>query len=303
MSESPQVQIYILTRNRPEYVIYCVESALAQTYPNFEVVVSDNSTNNETEKALESYSTANKFRYKRRGQSYNVFDHFNLCVSESSAEYVMFFHDDDTLAPEALHVMVPKLLQNPDVVAVSSNATFINTVGKRMKVFNKSLVADRIFPGPQELLSGFFQIPMAITPFSSYLFRKSCLANLTMRFSEGRKHADAGYLAKVARQGKVYWIAQELMNYRLHGKNDSGIFDIKALFSLCRFLKKVNFLPANTLSDFKVQNILVWQKHKIYGRTSSVQPLIENVLRKYAFFYLVKRPRLLIRFLLRSFRF
>ena len=49
----PLVSILIPTYNRPHYFKIALESALAQTYSNIEIIVGDDSTNNETEKLFE----------------------------------------------------------------------------------------------------------------------------------------------------------------------------------------------------------------------------------------------------------
>ncbi len=46
-NERPFIQVYILCYNRPKFVKEAVASVLKQSYLNFEVIVSDNSTNNE----------------------------------------------------------------------------------------------------------------------------------------------------------------------------------------------------------------------------------------------------------------
>ena len=45
-----KVQVYILTYNRPQFILGAVESALQQERDNYEVIVSDNSTNDDTQK-------------------------------------------------------------------------------------------------------------------------------------------------------------------------------------------------------------------------------------------------------------
>ena len=47
--KSPLVSILIPTYNRPHYFKIALESALAQTYPNIEIIIGDDSTNDETE--------------------------------------------------------------------------------------------------------------------------------------------------------------------------------------------------------------------------------------------------------------
>ena len=52
INNPPLVSILIPTYNRPHYFKIALESALAQTYSNIEIIVGDDSTNNETEKLI-----------------------------------------------------------------------------------------------------------------------------------------------------------------------------------------------------------------------------------------------------------
>ena len=56
MSENlPKVLIIIPTFNRPQYFSIALESVINQTYRNLKIIVSDNSTNDETEKLIQPY--------------------------------------------------------------------------------------------------------------------------------------------------------------------------------------------------------------------------------------------------------
>lgn len=56
--------IMIPTYNQPQYIMQCVESAMAQDYSNLEIVISDDSTNDETEKIIkEKYIQDPRIKY------------------------------------------------------------------------------------------------------------------------------------------------------------------------------------------------------------------------------------------------
>ena len=50
-----KIQIFIASYNRPHLVVKTIDSVLSQTFNSFNVIVSDNSTNDETESLLTSY--------------------------------------------------------------------------------------------------------------------------------------------------------------------------------------------------------------------------------------------------------
>ena len=52
MSKNVFIQVYIPTHNRADFLKECVDSVLKQEYDSFQIIISDNSTNNETEKGF-----------------------------------------------------------------------------------------------------------------------------------------------------------------------------------------------------------------------------------------------------------
>lgn len=128
----PLVSIIIPTFNRPKYFQLALESALSQTYRNIEVVVSDNSTNDETEKLIQDYladdSRIKYFRHKdfTANDNWNFARHYN----NPNAEYVNWLMDDDLFYPRKLEVMVEIYRNNPDVSLVTSVRDVIDEEGK-----------------------------------------------------------------------------------------------------------------------------------------------------------------------------
>ena len=61
----PLISVMIPTYNQPQYIAQAVESALAQDYEKLEIVVSDDSTNDATEKLLQPYLADKRFSYFR----------------------------------------------------------------------------------------------------------------------------------------------------------------------------------------------------------------------------------------------
>ena len=57
-----KIQVFILTHNRPTKIQFSIDSVLKQTYKNIELIISDNSTNEDTEKLL-AKNYFNKFKY------------------------------------------------------------------------------------------------------------------------------------------------------------------------------------------------------------------------------------------------
>ncbi len=290
MIESPRVQVFILTRNRPEFLSHAIRSVLKQTYKNIELVVSDNSTNEETKNFLLKEFGDSDYKYIRRNPPQSVFGHLNQILSEVTGQFAMLFHDDDILLPHALEKMVEALNSNPVIAAVSCNANVVNKDGQYQNIFNRYLVTDFLIKDSEELAKQYIKFPMEVAPFPAYLYRSNYLKVTSFLYKEGRKHADVSLLMKIAKQGPILWLAEPLMNYRIHGNNDSGFYDIKAIFSLCRFLRSQTAITKDDLDTFKIQSLLAWLRFLITNKKVFPMAKSSKVFVKHLLCLALRRP-------------
>ncbi|MDP8927170.1 MAG: glycosyltransferase [Actinomycetota bacterium] len=99
------LSICIPTYNRPdmfERALSSVLGAMAETFEDVEVVVSDNSTNDETEdvyrRRMGSWVGASRYVHNRPPT--DAIENFNRCISLAAGEWVHILHDDDYLVPD-----------------------------------------------------------------------------------------------------------------------------------------------------------------------------------------------------------
>ncbi len=96
----PLVTIAIPTYNRAATMLrYALESALAQTYPNVEILISDNASTDATEQLVRGYADA-RIRYVKHANNIGANNNFNYCVDHASGAYMLLLHDDDLIDAE-----------------------------------------------------------------------------------------------------------------------------------------------------------------------------------------------------------
>jgi len=99
-SIGPLVSIGIPTYNRASgYLPETLESALAQTYPNLEIIVADNCSPDNTRTVVEGYGDP-RIRYFRHEPGIKPNDNFNFCLQQANGAYFLLLHDDDTIDPD-----------------------------------------------------------------------------------------------------------------------------------------------------------------------------------------------------------
>src|SRR6185312_6214262 len=100
MQNSPQsfVSAVICTRNRSDKIGTAVESVLANTYPNFDLTVIDQSTNDETETIVRGIAERDsRVRYQRMNKS-GLSRAYTQAITSTTGQ-VIAFTDDDCIAP------------------------------------------------------------------------------------------------------------------------------------------------------------------------------------------------------------
>jgi glycosyltransferase involved in cell wall biosynthesis len=98
---APLVSAVIPTRNRPDLVVRAVESALAQTYANIEVVVVIDGPDTLTQSALAAIADT-RLRVVALNQSVGGGEARNVGVQHAGGEWIGFLDDDDEWLPEKI---------------------------------------------------------------------------------------------------------------------------------------------------------------------------------------------------------
>lgn len=95
---TPLVSVLIPTYNSPKYFEEALQSALNQTYPNLEIIVGDDSTNDETESLIQKYIVNYKnikYYHHSKPLGENGLNNIKFLLNDANGDYVnMLFHDD-----------------------------------------------------------------------------------------------------------------------------------------------------------------------------------------------------------------
>lgn len=229
--------IFVLCYNRPVYVTEAIDSILNQTYKKFDLIISDNSSNELVQNSIQKYKGINNLKVLRRHPSADAISHFNLVLQEAQQyKYFMMFHDDDIMQPLCIEQLMHGFEKYPKLSASGCNAYFKYEPTKPEKIFNDKLTKDVLIINPQQLIHRYFTKSLSHTPFPFYIYSAKQIVGLTMDPNEGGKHCDVSFLCKVVERSPLLWSALPLANYRLHEANDSNEINIPDLISLTRFI-------------------------------------------------------------------
>jgi hypothetical protein len=117
--------------NGSEYIEESLRSILAQTYTNFQLIVCDNCSTDNTEEIVRSFSDP-RIVYSRNEKNLGLVGNANRCLELAKGDYVHILHHDDIMRPDNLERKVRVLDQHPSVGFVHSNVGFIDQEGNRL---------------------------------------------------------------------------------------------------------------------------------------------------------------------------
>jgi glycosyltransferase involved in cell wall biosynthesis len=114
---NPKFSIIYPTKNRPDYLYYCLQSIKLQTFENFEVIISDNCENKSAEPIYLEYQKDSRFKYFWTGGKLSMSDNFSFAIKLAIGDYLTVLTDKVTLLPSALEVANKiNLYNNFDVI-------------------------------------------------------------------------------------------------------------------------------------------------------------------------------------------
>jgi len=123
-----KVSVCVPTFNKARYLRSSIESVLAQTFEDYELLVLDDASTDETAEVLASFKDP-RLQVVRHARNIGLQRNFNECLGRARCEYLIIFHDDDVMLPRLLECEVRVLDADPGVVMVHCAAALIDSEG------------------------------------------------------------------------------------------------------------------------------------------------------------------------------
>ncbi len=144
---APKVSVLIPTYNYARYLPEAIESVLSQSFTDFELIILDDHSTDETAEILARYAAQDgRISFKINPHNLGMVSNWNKCLGEAAGEYVKYLFADDLLcSADALRLMVTALDEEPAASMVASARSIIDSAGRRntvMAPFGDSALID-----------------------------------------------------------------------------------------------------------------------------------------------------------------
>ena len=126
---TPSVSVVVPVYNGVAFIDATMQSILAQTFTDFELVVSDNASTDGTWEALQRYAAEPRVRLTRLASTIPAAENFNHVTNLATGEFVKLVCADDVLYPDNLEVLVNELTAHPSALLAVSSRDVIDATG------------------------------------------------------------------------------------------------------------------------------------------------------------------------------
>lgn len=270
-SNTPLVSIMIPTYNRPELFEQTLQSALAQSYTNIEIIVNDNSTNEDTSTLIRKYESDSRLRYYRNPAAKCKEDNFMPFANSAKGEYLQWCMDDDILHKDKLAMMVSIMVANPHITLTSSQRGFIDENGNFLEPMRETIIKDDVIgSGYKGSAVGNYmlkEISNLIGEPSAALFRRRDLVHHYWHADcRGYKTiSDVVMWLELLEKGDLFLFKKPLSYYRCHTQQEGQQAEV-ILLSRVEWMK--------LLGEYYEGNLFITADEYIYG----LHKLRENYL-------------------------
>lgn len=237
----PLLSVGLAVRNGEPYLRQMIDSILAQTFQDFELIISDNCSTDNTPAVCAEYAARDRrVRYLPLTANIGAVPNHNRTVQLARGRFFKYCAHDDIMAPTFLEKCLAALEQAPDAVVAYPRTMFIDANGASIREDTICLASA---PGPaHERLDVFFQRISFINPLYGVI-RTDVLRRTHLERSFLK--SDQVLIAELLMHGRFVEVPEILFYRRLHDGRSMQANPTKA--SLRRFYDPRNRTEGFTL--------------------------------------------------------
>lgn len=226
----PRISIITTTYKHARFIADTIESVLSQTFTDWELLIGDDNSPDETYEIAAEYATKDaRIRVWKNISNLGIVGNMNALLSRVSpeSEYIAFLEGDDMFTPNNLEEKMKIFIKFPEVKMVYNNLDFIDWNGKifykdffsqkKVKVYKNKMISQKEYM--QARVGSIFS-------WSTAMIRKDILWKIKI-FNPTKDNinyavSDEDFYFTLCQNYPVYWIDDSLTLYRRHTWNLSG---------------------------------------------------------------------------------
>lgn len=213
MNDEPQVSVIIPTYNRSEFLRVAVSSALAQTLQDFEIIVVDDASEEDTGEVISQFEDK-RIRLIRHERNQGVSVARNSGVVNSRGKYIAFLDDDDEWFPEKIQRQFDLLEQSPKNVGVLYTGSLAVESGSGKTLY-------QLVPTQKGNLFEEMLLQDSLAPTSTFFVRKDCFEKVGLFDVEFEHGEDFDMWLRIAKEFQFDYLKEPLIKFTVPDKKSS----------------------------------------------------------------------------------
>jgi glycosyltransferase involved in cell wall biosynthesis len=206
----PPISVGMPVFNGERYLVEALDSILAQTYPDFELIISDNASEDQTRDICDEFARRDsRIRYIRQPANLGAPRNFNFVFEQARGKYFKWASGNDLCDPDLLRICKSVLDEQPETVLCFGRATAIDHNGDILRDYEGNLGVDDVRPSRR-----FVHVldRIGVNNVHAGLFRTEVLRKT--KPEQSYPSADLVLIAELALYGKFYEVPQVLFYRR-----------------------------------------------------------------------------------------
>ena len=266
----------IATYNQSKYILQAVESALNQDYCNIEVVVSDDSMNEDTKQKLERFTEFNNFKYYKNDKNIGRIKNYRrLLYDLAQGKYVIMLDGDDFFIDNT-HISKAVSFFNKDEEIILVGAGIKVLYEKTGNISEQKITEeDYLFEG-----KNIFYKPQFLANHQTSVYNRKLACELDF-YRHPSMGCDSESLFRLYLHGKIVYLPSISTIWRIHEQNTTFVRDIKLQIKELDFIDSISgyalpFLNLNILNKWKTFMYQAMSNHifNIASQSKDIKSLI-----------------------------
>jgi glycosyl transferase family 2 len=210
----PAVSVCIPTYNYARFLGKAIESVLAQTFEDFELIVSDNASTDDTQAVIAAYGDP-RLRAFRNDTNLGLFGNFSRCLELAGTDLVKFVCSDDWLDARYLELTLPVMDAHPEVAFLTTAGYVVDEEGRTFGLTSAELGDGPVVAASDALDVQARHLNLIGMPTSVLLRRGAALAagGFDARFAPA---SDVHLWLKLLDEHDLGWVPEPLCYLRMH---------------------------------------------------------------------------------------
>ena len=279
---SPLVSICVPTYNGDKYLLECLESCVNQSFKDYEIIICDDASSDNTISIIESYAVKNSFiKFTKNEKKLGLVGNWNKCLELSSGDWIKFVFQDDVITfnclekfqnsiEDGIELIVCKRNFKLDKIATDDEKDYYL---RRVKTLENtgSFVSNLFTPKViSKIAANNIGLNFIAEPSLTF-FNKNVLTKIGMFDSDLKQICDLEFLLRLSSNCGLKYLPQQLCVFRIHSNSTTEKnvtaknYFIENLVYAIKLKTKTEFNNLrNLLSFFEMLKLNLYIKYYAY---------------------------------------